>query len=158
MRGLDGIHNEVGLHLGYFSADRADLVTMTCIVIAGLIDRRTVKTVADDKTQLQKQVQRIIKRSAAYREFVVPDELVTQVFEREVSFCIVDGLENGVALRCLAMIVHLKIAVEYLQHILPNVYFYHKPHKGTTFWGDKSDIIYKKSKLARFNALLASLS
>lgn len=74
---------------------------------------------------------------------------------------VVDGFENGIALRRLAMIIHLKVIIENTKHVFPHVNLYHtiyvstKPHKGTTFRGEKRKIIYKNSKLARFNALLA---
>jgi hypothetical protein len=62
------------------------------------------------------------------------------------------------------MIVHLKVSVENPEHVFPHINLYHticvskKPHKGTTFHGEKRKIIYKNSKLARFNALLAMRS
>jgi hypothetical protein len=38
---------------------------------------------------------------------------------------IIDSLQNRVAFRGLAMIVHLKIGVEDTQNVLPNINLYH---------------------------------
>jgi hypothetical protein len=42
-----------------------------------------------------------------------------------MAFRLVNGFQNGITLRRLAMIVHLKITVKDAQNSLPNVNFYH---------------------------------
>ena len=164
MGGVDGIGDQVGLHLRHLAAHRADLMAVARIVVARLVDRRPLKAVTDDEAQLHEEIERVVERGATDGEIVVTDQLVAQFFEREMPVDIVDGFEDGVALRRLAMIVHLKVSVENPEHVFPHINLYHticvskKPHKGTTFQGEKRKIIYKNSKLARFNALLAMRS
>jgi hypothetical protein len=42
-----------------------------------------------------------------------------------MPLCLVDGFQNSITLRGLAVIVHLKITVKDAQNSLPNVNFYH---------------------------------
>jgi len=122
---VDGIGYEIRLDLCHLATDGTYLVTVTGLIVAGLIDRGPLETVPDDEAQLKEEINGIVERSPTDREVVVLYQLLAQVIEGEMAVDVINSLKNGITLRRLAMVVHLKIAVENAQYILPNVYFYH---------------------------------
>lgn len=122
---VNGLGNEVGLDFCDLSADGAYLVAVAGVIVAGFIDGGSLESVSYDEPQLQEEIDSVVEGGATDGEVVVAYQLVAQVVKREMSVNVINSLQDGISLWGLAMIVHLKIAVENAQHILPNVYFYH---------------------------------
>ena len=130
---------------------------MAVVVIAGLIFRRSLKTMPDNQPQFKEQVERIIQSCPTDGEVHLICQPIVQLLQRKMSVDTINGFQDGIAFWRLAMIVHLKIVIQDTLHSGQSTYFHpisQKPHKGTYFQADKRKSIYKNSKLACFNALL----
>lgn len=77
------------------------------------------------QSKLEKEVQGIIECGSAHTKLIVMIKLCTQVIKCEMSVNVIYSFKNCIAFWSLAMIIHLKIGVEYTQHILPDINFYH---------------------------------
>jgi hypothetical protein len=89
-------------------------MAMTVVVIAGLIARSSLKTVANDQPHLHEEFQRIVQGSPANGETQFLVQLLTQLLKRKMPLHAIDSIQDGVTLRSLTMIVQFQIARQYI--------------------------------------------
>ena len=107
---VNGINHALRLHFGHLTAHRADLVAMAVIIVTSLVFRRGLKAVADYKTQLYQQAQRVVERGTTDGEIVFASQLVAQFLQREMARHAIHRIKDGKALRGLSMPVQFQIA------------------------------------------------
>ena len=149
---LDCCHNLRGCDLRHLPTGRADLMTVIVVAIECLVFRDSLDVMTHHQTDIHKEVKGIVKRSPTDRESIFLCQFVFEFIKGEMSFMVIDGAQDGITLRCLAMTGHLKIVI---QNACYSSIYPQKPYKGTHFQADEREFIYKNSKLACFNALLA---
>ena len=122
------------LHLRHLAAHRTDLMAMAVVIVTGLILRGSLKTVTDHQSQGHKQVQGVIERGPADVEIHVLNQFVAQLFQREMAMCAIHGPEDGIALKGLAMIVHLKIVIQYSLNGADYTFLVRNSHRWTVIF------------------------
>jgi hypothetical protein len=89
-------------------------MAVTIVIIAGLIARSPLKTVANHQPHFHKELQRIIQCGPTDGETQFPVQLLAQLLKREMSYHTIDSIQNSITLRSLAMIVQFQIARQYV--------------------------------------------
>jgi hypothetical protein len=111
---IDSSRNGNRLKLSYLSTDGTHLMAVTIVIIAGLIARSPLKTVANHQPHFHKELQRIIQCGPTDGETQFPVQLLAQLLKREMSYHTIDSIQNSITLRSLAMIVQFQIARQYV--------------------------------------------
>ena len=96
---VDGIGNLGGFDLCHLSTDRTDLMAMTHIVVTCFIDRRPLKTMADDQSKLEEQIQRIIEGRSTDGKIIILHQSFAQLIKCKMPFSLIDSFQNGITLR-----------------------------------------------------------
>ena len=139
MMGTDGVSDFDGIKFRNLATNGTYLVTMAIVVVAGLVLRRALETVADDQTQLHEKLDRIVKSGTTYRKSLHIVELVTQLLEREMLTGVIYRIEDSKTLWSLAQMVLFQIAGQNISNRILDIFFHFmwllrlKPHKITTF-------------------------
>jgi hypothetical protein len=111
---FDGTRHSNRPKLSHFATDGTHLMTVAIISITGLIARRALKAVANDQTHLHKELQRIIQCGPTDRKSQFLVQFLAQLLERKMPTHAVDSIQDGIALRRLAMIVQFQVAGQYV--------------------------------------------
>lgn len=101
-------------HLRHLAANGAYLVAVAIVVVASLILGLPLEAVADNKTQLHKQSQRVVECSPADGEILLIVEFAAEFLQREMPVDAVDGIENGKPLWSLAVVVQFQVVGQYV--------------------------------------------
>ena len=87
-------------------------MTMTVVVVTGLVFGNSLKAVSDDQAQFHEQFERVIQRCPADRKLQVAVQLFTKFLQREMTIDAIDGIKDGKALRRLAELVQFQVIGE----------------------------------------------
>ena len=93
------------LDFRHLAAHRTHLMAVAVVVVAGLVVRGSLKTVANDQTQLQEQLQRVVQRGTTHGEVILVGQLLTQFVEGEMPVHPIHRIQYGIAFRRLAVVV-----------------------------------------------------
>jgi hypothetical protein len=77
-----------------------------------LIRRGALETVSDHKAQFHEEVEGIVERSTADVKVHIFDKFLAKLLQRKVTMHTIYRSKDSVALRGLAMMIHLKIVVQ----------------------------------------------
>ena len=132
MEVIDCCHNLRSVDLRHLAAGGADLVTMVIVAVVSLVFRGALEAMGHDQTDLPKEVERVVERSPTDREGVFLCQLLFELLKGEMAFMVVDGTQDGVTLRRLAMTGHLKIVIQNACDRLDYCFFHLIIHKNRT--------------------------
>ena len=85
---------------------------MVATVIARFVFGLALDIMTQHEPQLQKQAHGVVKRRPANREILLSDEICREFIETEMNIYAKHSLQDSIALRGFAMVVHLKITVK----------------------------------------------
>ena len=109
---VNSLDDHRGGNLRGLPTDGADLMTVVVVAIVGLVFGRTLKAMAHHQTDLHQEIERVVERGPADREVILLYHLRLELIKGEEAFMAVDGTQDGITLRRLAMTSHLKIVIQ----------------------------------------------
>ena len=110
---VDGLAYFSRLDFRHLAAYRTHLMAVAVVVVAGLVVRGSLKTVANNQTQFQEQLQRVVQRGTTHGKVILVGQLLTQFVQGEMPVHPIHRVQYGIAFRRLAVVVQFQIIRQY---------------------------------------------